>query len=124
MIRRPPHSTRTDTLFPYTTLFRSIHRHPMAEPERDSRASIEHEMRRQSGQFGPEPLLLRWKDAEQRLHGHGTGYRQRRLVGFGGSPGRPRLTCQNASDFAERPPGGGDLMTGNNIVGPKAAREQ
>src|SRR3546814_11926378 len=27
MIRRPPRSTRTDTLFPYTTLFRSV---PMA----------------------------------------------------------------------------------------------
>src|SRR3546814_14527865 len=29
MIRRPPRSTRTDTLFPYTTLFRSLddHRH-------------------------------------------------------------------------------------------------
>src|SRR3546814_14010735 len=25
MIRRPPRSTRTDTLFPYTTLFRSMH---------------------------------------------------------------------------------------------------
>src|SRR3546814_16087729 len=34
MIRRPPRSTRTDTLFPYTTLFRSVHapypRHPQA----------------------------------------------------------------------------------------------
>src|SRR3546814_9538474 len=29
MIRRPPRSTRTDTLFPYTTLFRS----PAAEAE-------------------------------------------------------------------------------------------
>src|SRR3546814_4346338 len=27
MIRRPPRSTRTDTLFPYTTLFRSLHLH-------------------------------------------------------------------------------------------------
>src|SRR3546814_17737080 len=27
MIRRPPRSTRTDTLFPYTTLFRSGHGH-------------------------------------------------------------------------------------------------
>src|SRR3546814_9138479 len=27
MIRRPPRSTRTDTLFPYTTLFRSIAAH-------------------------------------------------------------------------------------------------
>src|SRR3546814_14696242 len=28
MIRRPPRSTRTDTLFPYTTLFRSARRTP------------------------------------------------------------------------------------------------
>src|SRR3546814_2214001 len=28
MIRRPPRSTRTDTLFPYTTLFRSSPRPP------------------------------------------------------------------------------------------------
>src|SRR3546814_17988272 len=33
MIRRPPRSTRTDTLFPYTTLFRSAPRmeHPGTE---------------------------------------------------------------------------------------------
>src|SRR3546814_3779686 len=30
MIRRPPISTRTDTLFPYTTLFRSISASPPA----------------------------------------------------------------------------------------------
>src|SRR3546814_4937100 len=30
MIRRPPRSTRTDTLFPYTTLFRS-ERHPRGD---------------------------------------------------------------------------------------------
>src|SRR3546814_10750406 len=29
MIRRPPRSTRTYTLFPYTTLFRSIHTDPI-----------------------------------------------------------------------------------------------
>src|SRR3546814_16436814 len=28
MIRRPPRSTRTDTLCPYTTLFRSMHGKP------------------------------------------------------------------------------------------------
>src|SRR3546814_9693122 len=36
MIRRPPRSTRTDTLFPYTTLFRSIggnHRQQLAQIE-------------------------------------------------------------------------------------------
>src|SRR3546814_7811623 len=33
MIRRPPRSTRTDTLFPYTTLFRSGHaRHRFRSP--------------------------------------------------------------------------------------------
>src|SRR3546814_8141256 len=30
MIRRPPRSTRTDTLLPYTTLFRSFDRHELA----------------------------------------------------------------------------------------------
>src|SRR3546814_3983667 len=33
MIRRPPRSTRTDTLFPYTTLFRSPF-HPGPRPSR------------------------------------------------------------------------------------------
>src|SRR3546814_15544001 len=32
MIRRPPRSTRTDTLFPYTTLFRSRERRQMPMP--------------------------------------------------------------------------------------------
>src|SRR3546814_18504959 len=31
MIRRPPRSTRTDTLFPYTTLFRSLHARARAD---------------------------------------------------------------------------------------------
>src|SRR3546814_3730873 len=43
MIRRPPRSTRTDTLFPYTTLFRSLdtslreHGIEIARPQRDLR---------------------------------------------------------------------------------------
>src|SRR3546814_4502553 len=32
MIRRPPRSTRTDTLFPYTTLFRSAGVHAEVDP--------------------------------------------------------------------------------------------
>src|SRR3546814_10407175 len=31
MIRRPPRSTRTDTLFPYTTLFRAAEANPVPE---------------------------------------------------------------------------------------------
>src|SRR3546814_13148836 len=37
MIRRPPRSTRTDTLFPYTTLFRS----PRTRRDRERRRSRE-----------------------------------------------------------------------------------
>src|SRR3546814_15353976 len=33
MLRRPPRSTRTDTLFPYTTLFRSPRQGDGAEPD-------------------------------------------------------------------------------------------
>src|SRR3546814_14173307 len=33
MIRRPPRSTRTDTLFPYTTLFRSLVNNAAVTPE-------------------------------------------------------------------------------------------
>src|SRR3546814_5247044 len=35
MIRRPPRSTLTDTLFPYTTLFRSTWRFPDGQHEAD-----------------------------------------------------------------------------------------
>src|SRR3546814_12355965 len=49
MIRRPPRSTRTDTLFPYTTLFRSrplqggarrLQRHPAEGARRPFRRSL------------------------------------------------------------------------------------
>src|SRR3546814_4147626 len=57
MIRRPPRSTRTDTLFPYTTLFRSQatgsrpherHRHELARPGRRTGRSEEHTSELQS----------------------------------------------------------------------------
>src|SRR3546814_13833213 len=38
MIRRPPRSTRTDTLFPYTTLFRASHANRVP-PQPHSRTS-------------------------------------------------------------------------------------
>src|SRR3546814_7449926 len=41
MIRRPPRSTRTDTLFPYTTLFRSVRRHAA----RAARRLVDHDPR-------------------------------------------------------------------------------
>src|SRR3546814_5584181 len=38
MIRRPPRSTRTDTLFPYTTLFRSAGDRRSSQPRPHTRA--------------------------------------------------------------------------------------
>src|SRR3546814_2183204 len=40
MIRRPPRSTRTDTLFPYTTLFRSAKLHCLNGKEQLDRAAV------------------------------------------------------------------------------------
>src|SRR3546814_8618548 len=50
MIRRPPRSTRTDTLFPYTTLFRS----PPVVGNQTDQCSAANEMKRQRGGFRHE----------------------------------------------------------------------
>src|SRR3546814_3740529 len=65
MIRRPPRSTRTDTLFPYTTLFRSranarIDRPPVGQF--DDRAVS-----------GRQPLCIGWTDRRLDLHLAGVG---------------------------------------------------
>src|SRR3546814_2646093 len=56
MIRRPPRSTRTDTLFPYTTLFRSKAAHTELEFRVEARTreleSTNREMRAQIGERG------------------------------------------------------------------------
>src|SRR3546814_5598213 len=55
MIRRPPRSTRTDTLFPYTTLFRSAHDTVLrfapagVDPRREAEAITEAEVREVDG---------------------------------------------------------------------------
>src|SRR3546814_18739098 len=74
MIRRPPRSTRTDTLFPYTTLFRSGvggvrgrggHRLGGAEGHRQSPIDVDGRMRlqqlgvgdvAQTGKIGVRPI--------------------------------------------------------------------
>src|SRR3546814_14170803 len=57
MIRRPPRSTRTDTLFPYTTLFRS-RRHEQSEAFADhSRRSEEFADRAPVGSLIPGLLF-------------------------------------------------------------------
>src|SRR3546814_11940749 len=71
MIRRPPRSTRTDTLFPYTTLFRShahaseaipllvhIHAHPSAPSAGVVGEYSPHQS--SSDMFGQTPPRSRW----------------------------------------------------------------
>src|SRR3546814_19426674 len=50
MIRRPPRSTRTDTLFPYTTLIRSfdraLHKRPVSEEQTEAAVlAVIHQLR-------------------------------------------------------------------------------
>src|SRR3546814_18636451 len=52
MIRRPPRSTRTDTLFPYTTLFRSVLRRLPGHGQRSlSAALVDAELRHGKGRL-------------------------------------------------------------------------
>src|SRR3546814_4202351 len=58
MIRRPPRSTRTDTLFPYTTLFRSdgVYRRYAANQKAQgySHRGCQHEAQRHAAQRGQD----------------------------------------------------------------------
>src|SRR3546814_13207167 len=56
MIRRPPRSTRTDTLFPYTTLFRSIPAAPPPDPAAWVRSNCVDMDEELSLQAAPDPL--------------------------------------------------------------------
>src|SRR3546814_9912308 len=60
MIRRPPRSTRTDTLFPYTTLFRSD---PPSSPKRREI----HSLARPMDQVRPTPTAMPPKATHRKL---------------------------------------------------------
>src|SRR3546814_6120596 len=54
MIRRPPRSTRTDTLFPYTTLFRSYFAHGLSVAAAEGLAELVHQREREMLGIGEE----------------------------------------------------------------------
>src|SRR3546814_2409118 len=69
MIRRPPRSTRTDTLFPYTTLFRSdvalSVKRRSAGQDRQHSVDILHAV--VHGRRNPEPLVIKSRVDSRRL---------------------------------------------------------
>src|SRR3546814_3495098 len=69
MIRRPPRSTRTDTLFPHTTLFRSAGGH-------EGRRSRCRTIRRQRTAMSASSRCHgsdRWAEKRRNLHGNRSG---------------------------------------------------
>src|SRR3546814_3096817 len=77
MIRRPPRSTRTDTLFPYTTLFRSA-------PAQEQPVRAHAELVRPGGCHGPQVLdgdrrPVRHPASLQAVREVGAAHGQRRL---------------------------------------------
>src|SRR3546814_7228029 len=91
MIRRPPRSTRTDTLFPYTTLFRSV-RHELD----------------QAGRAAAGVVGLRRREAASGLEAH----HRHQVLGLGAEPGGHGL------DFVDEFRGdvGVALDAGNPVV--------
>src|SRR3546814_10036663 len=77
MIRRPPRSTRTDTLFPYTTLFRSetvpFARPPICRHRRGIGRGIPAGGLRPCSAFScdiPLRSSIRWEDRDNPSRGH------------------------------------------------------
>src|SRR3546814_15603387 len=79
MIRRPPRSTRTDTLFPYTTLFRSIAASAMASPPEAAQPALDGEKEHQAEQRQQRGDDRRLAHAEA-AHGAIEQQRQRRDI--------------------------------------------
>src|SRR3546814_4412534 len=88
MIRRPPGSTRTDTLFPYTTLFRSC---GSVHPVGDARAVgkfLAQPRDRQAFGLRPEPVAI--------------GAHAQQRVGSLHQPGARRLACTQRREQARQ----------------------
>src|SRR3546814_19388597 len=79
MTRRPPRSTRTDTLFPYTTLFRSPARRPAAQGTRDRLP-------------GPRPRELKEAPVSTKPLVQATGRRKRAVARIRLRPGSGNVT--------------------------------
>src|SRR3546814_8673078 len=118
MIRRPPRSTRTDTLFPYTTLFRSQHQRDLvAAPAQAAvdaqdprlrgavgrcRTHAAGDPRGAVGQRVQAHVAVLERDAQRRQFGAEVG--ELRLAaqrGFGARPGQGEVALRSEEHTSE-----------------------
>src|SRR6056297_2057186 len=106
MMRRPPRPTRTDTLFPYTTLFRAARRSPRWPPARPGQAGPG------PGQAGPPAFArsrrpTRAADADRRAAAPAAGPtpsgRATRSSGASRRVSRPWATRRTPASAGRRP---------------------
>src|SRR3546814_12361311 len=114
MIRRPPRSTRTDTLFPYTTLFRSLvlRRRPRRRARADHRPRLFRPDRWPGALALSARAQARWPPGvrlELRLHPPA------RQVGLALAPQALRLRPARHRP----PPGAAGLPADHRTVGPR-----
>src|SRR3546814_472560 len=105
MRRRPPRSTRTDTLFPSTTLFRSAYR---ADPARRRAADHRYRQRHPGGGAGPGAAALdrRHPGLGDRPHAGGVRRQARPAVRPGaGPPPSPEGVARmlNLAEYRRKP---------------------
>src|SRR3546814_9119088 len=134
MIRRTPGTTRTDTLFPYTTLFRSqVRRHRVhdfrAEHAGDRQLHRLHRMPPVFGHGGGRPLV---RDGRGNTHGNGArgrphAFPPRPLRRFCGTdvrssltPGRTVLFTRSAFALTHE----GESLHETFIEGPRGGRHR
>src|SRR3546814_6601697 len=101
-MRRPPESTLTDTLFPYTTLFRSPVQEPQSRPRRqrqrvDPRQVGEHARIAVGQQFGRVHFLL----ARDRHMKAGEGVHARNRIASAASPGPKAIATRSEEHTSE-----------------------
>src|SRR3546814_12060795 len=122
MIRRPPRSTRTDTRFPYTTLFRSLARRfgpddstgiRLNAVRRDGGTAVDDE-KRELGAFG---LGLDWRGERVRLSAD-LGWQDHRL-----SDAQPSINIDSSLPIPSAPAASTNLGPGYKI-GRASCRER
>src|SRR3546814_2075998 len=117
MIRRPPRSTRTDTLFPYTPLFRSQRQEPRRQQEvvdtphvQPRHALVVEPLQRQRAETEQEPV-----DGDSLPHGHAdtstnanpppVGWVEPQAKPITPRPIRPNDSAIHRPNTRRRPPG-------------------